>query len=390
MKIGQLLFTRRMTAGVSVFNRSFHSKIEEKGHQVVDFAPYNEDEYAKLTHIGELLKYTTLIEHYDEAKKCDLVFGSNTTSISFIPRKVKLATAFHSVPAGIINEIPSDFERIKEPFVFAQFLKETEKHGLATEINSWKSIENINLADRYIAENCKNIVAVSQRVKAELMNFYNIPSERIQVIENGVQDYWFKNERCPKCKKITDKWKQKKRPILVYLTRISGCTTLNNAVKGIDRAFATIKHSDPNIHKVVISLTSDSVLSRIKKLFASIGAEFIANYPHRHLPHLIREADICIQTSRYEGFGYVLAEEMAAERACVAFSSGFVPEALEDRKNAIIVKNTEEMITAINELAENKELRKKLGKNARKTVLKKYSLGMMADDYIKYFQKIIK
>jgi glycosyltransferase involved in cell wall biosynthesis len=41
-------------------------------------------------------------------------------------------------------------------------------------------------------------------------------------------------------------------------------------------------------------------------------------------------------------------------------------------------------------LVENKELRKKLGKNARKTILKKYSLGMMADDYINYFQKIIK
>jgi len=389
MKIGQLVFTKKMTAGVSVFNRSFHSKVEELGEKVIDFAPLDEEEYDKIPQIGEALKYTTLIEHLDEARKCDLIFGSNTTSISYINRKIPLVTAYHSVPGAILNEIPSDFERISEPFVFEQYIREAEKLGIPPEKDSWRNVENINLADKYIAQNCKNLVAVSQRAKAELMNFYNIPSEKIQVIENGVQDYWFKKEKCEKCKKITEKWEKTGKPTMVYLTRVSRGNTLNSAVKGIDRALAAIKHTGENINKVVISLTHETVIDKFKKLFNDAGAEFIANHPHKHLPHLIQKADICIQTSRYEGFGYVLAEEMASQAACVAFPSGFLPEIVKNRENVILVNNTEEMIQAVKELAEDENLRKKLGRNARKAITTRYTLKQMAKDYIDYFKKVL-
>lgn len=389
MKIAQIVSSKKFGCGVSTFDRSFRREVKKLGHEIIYFPPKEEDVYKKFPRIGWILKFANFAERVDQLKKFDIVLASDIVPITLVRKKLPLVVIFHCTPKAQEQCAPDDFKQVSEPFVFEQYLKEVAKVGIAPEKESLKGFDNIVLGTKYIAQNCQNLIAVSQREKAEFINYYHIPARNIKVIENGIEKFWFKKTECKKCQAITSTW-DKTKPTLVWLTRITKATTLNSIIKGIDRGLAVMKHTSNKINKVVISFTDKSVAHKFNKIFKEIGVQFIVNYPREHIPHILQEADIAIQPSRYESFGYALAEAMATGLACIAFPTGFVPDAIEDRKHALVVNNTEEMINAVEELTNNEKLRKKIGKNSKEIIAKRYTLERMAENYIDYFKKVLK
>jgi len=158
-------------------------------------------------------------------------------------------------------------------------------------------------------------------------------------------------------------------------------------IKGLDRALEVMSHLD-NVHKVVISFSPNP--DQYQKLFASYGVEFISNWPYEHLPHLIKEADIFMQTSRYEGFGLTLIEAMASSLACVSFPAGVATKVIKNGENGFLVSNTNEMIEKIDHLTQSKKERDKMGKKANSSVKKKYHINTMTKKYLDLFKKMKK
>ena len=99
---------------------------------------------------------------------------------------------------------------------------------------------------------------------------------------------------------------------------------------------------------------------------------------------LLNEASIYLMTSYTESFGIVLVEAMSHGVPCVAFDSAEgAMEIIKDGVNGFLIKNRDEsaMVQKIEELIENRELRVKLGKQARDSVVE-YSKEVVLKKWI--------
>ena len=82
-----------------------------------------------------------------------------------------------------------------------------------------------------------------------------------------------------------------------------------------------------------------------------------------------QESSIYVCSSRFEGFGMTLVESMSCGLPCVSFDCPHGPRnIITDGKNGYLVepKNIEALAERICQLIENEELRKEMGKEARK------------------------
>lgn len=105
---------------------------------------------------------------------------------------------------------------------------------------------------------------------------------------------------------------------------------------------------------------------------------------------LLEQSDIILCPSVWplEGFGLTIIEAMALAKPIVAFNRAPGNEILTDKQNALLAKNEDyfDLAKKIIELLKNKELQKKLSKNAQKTFMQKYEINAVAQKYLNLFE----
>ncbi|MGQ0816333.1 MAG: glycosyltransferase family 4 protein [Gemmatimonadota bacterium] len=79
----------------------------------------------------------------------------------------------------------------------------------------------------------------------------------------------------------------------------------------------------------------------------------------RDTPNLLKALDVFVLPSRFEGFGLVLAEAMAAGVACAAYAASNIPELLEDGVTGLLapVGDVDALAAAVESLCRSPELR---------------------------------
>lgn len=81
---------------------------------------------------------------------------------------------------------------------------------------------------------------------------------------------------------------------------------------------------------------------------------------------------------------------MSCEVATVMSNVGVSSEIIENGINGFLAGNEQEWLIALSKLIENRNLREELGKNGRKTVLKKYSVEANKEKYLNVFNSGVK
>lgn len=392
MKIGCLMIYGKheiTRGGAPVVEKTLIEGLGKKGHQVMSFYPSSE-KLKDLSELGSILMAASLSQHLHKAKKCDVLYATNFSGISYLDQEIPLVNVFHGTNNGILKTIgqESNDSELEEKEIWEKYVNQIESLNLLPEYLDRRLRENIALVENFIANNSKYLVAVSERVKAEMVSYFHLPEDKIIVIENGISNQWFSNRKvlCPQCKLQTKRWKSQKKPILVWVARI-GDNEFRFKIKGLDRALEAMSRLN-NVYKVVISFSHKP--EQYQKLFAPYGVDFISNWPYEHLPHLMKEADIFIQTSRYEGFGLTLIEAMASSLACVSFPAGVATEVIKNEENGFLVSNTNEMIERVNHLVKEPKERNKIAKKAAISVQKKYHIDTMLKKYLGLFKKMKK
>jgi glycosyltransferase involved in cell wall biosynthesis len=214
------------------------------------------------------------------------------------------------------------------------------------------------------------IVAVSNRVKENLVNYFKVNPSRISVIYNGLEDVTYD----------TNKYKSEKINIL-YPARI---TDVKQQIK-------------------IVNELRDKILPHVTVFFAGLGEKsdeselnlVIGNHPQfKYIGHINIHQNICnfdyvLLFSKLEGLPTVLIEACMYCKPIICNDVGGNLEILEDKKNGFFANSFSDLVDVINALPNSStSTYLQLSHYARKTYESKFTINIMMENYLKLIDNV--
>ncbi|MBA4850417.1 glycosyltransferase family 1 protein [Emticicia sp. BO119] len=177
---------------------------------------------------------------------------------------------------------------------------------------------------RYACENADAIVAVSEQTKRDIIDFYQIPSERIEVIYQGCQPTF--------CQRIADKTiinqvLQKYGLKKSYILCVASFTERKNQLRLI-KAFQQLPAKE---HDLVLVGGKSEYLSKLKQYVHQSHMQervhFVTGVPAGDLPALYQGCSLFVYPSLFEGFGIPIIEALHSGVPVVAATGSCLEEA---------------------------------------------------------------
>jgi len=105
----------------------------------------------------------------------------------------------------------------------------------------------------------------------------------------------------------------------------------------------------------------------------------------------MEQFDIFVHPSRWEGFGLVFLEAMAASLPVIATNVSSIPEIVVDGETGLLVDvdDVGELADAIIRLIENPQLAEKMGRMGRKRVQEKFGINEMVEQTCAIYEQVL-
>lgn len=242
------------------------------------------------------------------------------------------------------------------------------------------------LINKYLTAFTDKVVAVSNAVKKDILEYDKIPEDKIIVIYNGVEIERFLRG---KNKDIRAELKlNSDTPLIGTVGRL----TIQKGHKFLIEAIAKLKKDFPNITLLIVG---DGPLRQELKDYAEtlrIGKNVMFLGVRRDIPEILSTIDIFVLSSLWEGLCNSLIEAMAAEKPVIATDIPAVREIISSEKMGILIppKNSEAITDAISLLLKNKSIAQNLCKSAKERVLSIFTIDKTVSCYSNLFIEILK
>lgn len=149
----------------------------------------------------------------------------------------------------------------------------------------------------------------------------------------------------------------------------------------------------PNISFIITGkgLLIDKLKKRVEELGFSNNFKFVGFVSKEQLIQLYQEATVYALPSHYEGLPTVLLEAMACGCPVAATAVSGNLDVLTHGKDGLMVppKSPEKIADAIISLLQDENLRRNLGRNARKTIENRYTWRIITDRYIENYESLL-
>ena len=232
---------------------------------------------------------------------------------------------------------------------------------------------------KYSVKNAKKIIAVSQSTKQDLIRFYDISEDKIQVIYNGFEKNITNSQLDTKVIQ-----KIKKQSYILYVGTLQPRKNLERLIE----AFSLVKNK--NLDLVIVGKRGwmfEEILEAPKKYGVSGRVKFLDSVSDEELPNLYRNALCFILPSLYEGFGLPILEAMKYGCPVLASNVSSLPEAGGDAALYFDPENTGDIARSLESIIQNSELRKDLIKKGYQQV-KKFSWEKSAKETLKVLEDL--
>lgn len=150
------------------------------------------------------------------------------------------------------------------------------------------------------------------------------------------------------------------------------------------RALAAIREKIPQVQYEIIG--DGPQLLSLRRLAAQLNIDsrvsFLGRRSRTQVAEAMRRCTILALPSSYEGLGCVYLEAMATGKPVIGCRGQGIEEIIRHRENGWLVEDAsvEEVTRALLCLLENRELREKIGSEARPTVLHQFTLAHQAEE----------
>lgn len=229
---------------------------------------------------------------------------------------------------------------------------------------------------KYSVEKAKKIIVVSKTTKKDLIKFYHIPEEKIEVVYNGYE----KNISATEIKKLRN-WSVRENEYVLYVGTIQPRKNITTLIE----AFSKFQQKYPKL-KLIITGKKGWLYEKIFQRVVDLGLEkevyFTDFISDQQLAFLYQNAFCFVLPSFYEGFGIPLLEAMGYSCPIISSFNSALPEVGGDACLYFDPGSEKDLLDKLITLKENKILRNELIKKGRERV-KLFSWKKCAEETLK-------
>jgi teichuronic acid biosynthesis glycosyltransferase TuaC len=159
------------------------------------------------------------------------------------------------------------------------------------------------------------------------------------------------------------------------------------------RALATVLPRHP--HLLIEIIGDGPERNRLVKLAADLNlserVRFLGRRTRKQVADAMRRSVLFVLPSRYEGLGCVYLEAMSTEKPVIACHGQGIDEIIRHGSNGWLIEpgNLQELIEALSELIQNKQLRRQLGGAARQTILQRFTSSHQASQLAAVYRECV-
>jgi glycosyltransferase involved in cell wall biosynthesis len=220
------------------------------------------------------------------------------------------------------------------------------------------------------------IVSLCSEATSELLSA-GIPGDRLQQISNGVDTSIFT---------MTTKRDHKKQKLITFIGRL-------DAYKGVDcllEAFSRVIAGGADVRLKLIGNGPDEAKLKRRAAVLHIQEKIVFRGRQENVADELSGTDVFVLPSLSEGMSNVLLEAMSCGLPVVATGVGGALDMIRHGINGILVPpgDPAALSDALIELLGNESLALSLGKEARKTVEKRYMLAYTAERYQQLYKEL--
>ncbi|MBI4846723.1 MAG: glycosyltransferase family 4 protein [Candidatus Omnitrophica bacterium] len=217
---------------------------------------------------------------------------------------------------------------------------------------------------RYAAKHADKIIAISESTKKDIMHYYNISEDRIEVVYHGVNSIFHPIEDKSLLFSVKEKYK-----INGHYVLFTGVLQPRKNIPRLIRAFRHVLNVFNGRVSLVISGQKGWMYKEIfettKREGVSEKVIFTGYVPQQELVLLMNAAELLILPSLYEGFGMPLLEAMSCGAPVICSNVSSMPEVVADAGLCCDPYSEDSIAQTMLLILKNENLKKELSSRGR-------------------------
>lgn len=228
----------------------------------------------------------------------------------------------------------------------------------------------------------RRVVAISERARTELKQYYNIPDDRIVTIPNGINLSRFNPRNAAARAEVRHSFGiAGDTPVVLFVGS-------RFRIKGLKFAIEALAQMET---KAILLVVGDDKIDSFKELATQLGVsdQVIFAGARNNLPEIYPAADAFLLPTLYETFALVCLEAMASGTPVVAAPAGGIEDYLRDGVNGLHIKHDPTEIAAkLDRLLNDPDLHARIRQAGLETA-GQYDWREIARQYLGLFDELL-
>jgi N-acetyl-alpha-D-glucosaminyl L-malate synthase BshA len=349
--------------------------LAERGHEVhfISYAqPFRLPHFMERVYFHEVeMVHYPLFEHNNYSLTLAAVMHETV-----VREQLDLLHVHYAIPHATSAWIAREMLGPQHPLKIVTTLHGTDITLVGQERNFWE-------ITRFSIMRSDGITAVSDYLKRETVDAFNVPADRIEVVPNFVDPELYHRDRYP-CWKTA--FLRDGEKLVLHVSNFRPVKRVRDVV----RTFARIQREVPS-RLVFVGDGPDRPEAVDEARLQGITDRVVFLGKQDSVAEIMACADLMLLPSENESFGLVALEAMASGVPVIASRAGGLPEVVDDGENGYLapVGDVQAMAEGGTHILRDPDVWRRFSASARASAVERYGVDRVIPHYEHYYERIL-
>lgn len=226
-----------------------------------------------------------------------------------------------------------------------------------------------------ILKRARGLIAVSENTRQDAIRLLGVKPGNIRTIYSGISNLFFDAEATPRAK-----------PYILFVGTVEPRKNLDTLLDAYEGLRKDLREAFDLVIAGPAGWASEKTMARLNSKLP--GVHYIGYVAEKELPGLTAGAAVFAYPSLYEGFGFPVAQAMAARVAVLTSNTSCLPEVAGPGALCVDPRSAGELTHALERLLSDPLFRRQLGKAGRQRA-ERYRWDECAERSLDFFRDVL-